>query len=171
MQNKKIKLIVAVGKQNQIGLNGGMPWHLSDDLKNFKKLTQGNIVIMGRKTFESIGKALPNRLNFVVTSDPSSIASYEVCTFPSLEKALQKAGTLNLDTFIIGGATIYNQAIDKVDEMIITEVEYDGEADTFFPEIDFSAWKEAGRKKYTSDQKNNFDFDIITYLKIPTDEK
>ncbi len=165
MKANKIKLIVALGKQNQIGLNGTMPWHLYEDLKNFKKLTSGNIVIMGRKTFESIGKALPNRLNFVITSNPQSVSAYEVCAFPSLEKAIEKAKSLALDTFIIGGGTIYEQVLDKVDEMIITEVDFEGEADTFFPKINFSGWKEADRKKYLSDEKNDFDFDIVTYVK------
>ncbi len=166
MQNQKVKLIVALGKQNQIGLKGSMPWHLPEDLKNFKKTTLDNIVIMGRKTFESIGKPLPKRINFVITSNPGNINEYEVCLFPSLKKALEKAQKMQKEIYIIGGASIYNQALDLIDEMIITEVDYHGEADTYFPEINFDQWKEIERLKFEKNEKNAYPFDIVTYKKI-----
>ncbi len=167
---KKIKLIVAVGKENQIGLKGDMPWRLSGDLKNFKKITNGGILIMGRKTFDSIGKALPGRLNFVITSKPENIKAFEVCSFPSIEKALKKAREINKEIFIIGGASIYSQMIDMADEMIITKVEYEGEADTYFPEINLDNWVETERINYPKNNQNNYPFDIITYYKKSRDE-
>ncbi len=160
---KKIKIIVAKGKQNQIGLNGKMPWHLHDDLQNFKKLTTGQVVIMGRKTFESIGKALPNRLNFVVTSNPENVNAYGICLFENLEKAIKKARETDKEIFIIGGGKIYEQSIELADELIITEVDYNGKADTFFPKIHKKIWKEKSRKHFTKDSKNDFDFDVICY--------
>ena len=160
---KKIKIIVAKGKQNQIGLNGRMPWHLHDDLQNFKKLTTGQVIIMGRKTFESIGKALPNRLNFVVTSNTENVNAYGVCLFENLEKAIKKARETDKEIFIIGGGKIYEQSIELADELIITEVDYNGKADTFFPKIDMKIWKEKNRKHFTKDTKNDFDFDVICY--------
>jgi len=162
---KSIKILVAKGKQNQIGLNGKMPWHLHDDLQNFKKLTTGQVVIMGRKTFESIGKALPNRLNFVVTSNPENVNAYGVCLFENLEKAIKKARETGKEIFIIGGGKIYEQSIKLADELIITEVDYNGEADTFFPKIDRKKWKEKSRKHFTKDTKNDFDFDVVEYRK------
>ena len=170
MKTNKVKLIVAVGKKNQIGLNGTMPWSLSSDLKNFKKLTTNQIVIMGRKTFDSIGKALPNRLNFIVTSQPENIKAFEVCSFPSIEKAMSKAREIDKDIYIIGGSSIYEQMFHLADEMIITKVDYNGDADTFFPEIDYDNWIEIERKTFPKDSRNNYPFEIITYYKKNTNE-
>jgi dihydrofolate reductase len=160
-----INIIVALGKQNQIGLNGSMPWHLSDDLKNFKKITSGHTIIMGRKTFDSIGRALPNRMNFVVTSKHENVNAFEVCSFKNLEKAIDKAKIFEKEIYIIGGASIYEQMLDKADKMIITHVDYDGEADTFFPEIDYQKWKIYHKKSYKKDNHNDYNFEIVTYTK------
>jgi len=154
-----------MGKQNQIGLNGTMPWHLSDDLKNFKKLTSKHPIIMGRKTFESIGKALPGRLNFVITSNPKKVANYNICPAKDLEQALKKAVLSGKDIFIIGGGTIYKQSLDLVDRLIITHVNYNGEADTFFPEIKWQDWQEVTKEKFHKNAKNNYDFEVVTYVR------
>jgi dihydrofolate reductase len=161
----KIHLIVAMGRQNQIGLNGTMPWHLSDDLKNFKKITSGHTIIMGRKTFDSIGRALPKRLNFVITSDPARITAFEVCSFNKLEKAIEKARLFDKDIFIIGGASIYRQALPVADSLIITHVDYNGDADTYFPVIDWNNWKIKSRKSFFKNEKNEYDFEVVEYLK------
>jgi dihydrofolate reductase len=158
-----INIIVALGKQNQIGLNGSMPWHLSDDLKNFKKITSGHTIIMGRKTFDSIGRALPNRMNFVITSKPENVNAFEVCTFRNLEKALQKTQISKQKVFIIGGASIYKQTIDTATELIITHVDYNGKADTFFPEINFKQWKKISNQKFYKSDNNDYDFEVVTY--------
>ncbi len=160
-----ITLVVAMGRQNQIGLNGTMPWHLSDDLKNFKKLTTGHAVIMGRKTFDSIGKALPNRLNFVVTSKPGNVSAYEVCLVGSLDKAVKKAALTGKEIFIIGGASIYRQGLDIATKLIITHVDYRGDADTFFPDIDLSQWYPVCKKVFAKNKKNDYDFEVVTYTK------
>jgi len=161
----RINIIVAMGKQNQIGLNGSMPWHLSDDLKNFKKITSGHPVIMGRKTFESIGKALPGRLNFVITSNPKKVAHYNICPVKDLEQAINKAALTGKDIFIIGGGSIYKQSMDLADRLIITHVNYTGSADTFFPEINWDDWQKVSKEKFEKNDKNNYDFKVITYQK------
>ena len=162
---QNISIIVAMGRQNQIGLNGTMPWHLSDDLKNFKKITSGHAVIMGRKTFDSIGKALPNRLNFVITSKPENVIAYDVCAVKNLEQAIKKAALTDKEIFIIGGASVYRQSLDIVDKLIITHVDYDGKADTFMPDIDWKQWKVVEKQQFKKNERNNYDFEIMTYLK------
>lgn len=162
---QNISIIVAMGRQNQIGLNGTMPWHLSDDFKNFKKLTTGHSIIMGRKTFDSIGKALPNRLNFVITSKPENVSAYNICTVKNLEQAIKKAAITDKEIFIIGGASIYRQSLDMADKLIITHVDYDGEADTFMPDIDWKQWKVVEKQQFKKNERNNYDFEIMTYLK------
>ena len=162
---QNISIIVAMGRHNQIGLNGTMPWHLHDDLKNFKKLTSGHPVIMGRKTFDSIGKALPNRLNFVVTSQPEKLPVYDICAVQNLEQAIKKAALTEKEIFIIGGASIYRQSLDMVNKLIITHVSYDSKADTFMPNIDWKQWKVVEKQQFAKNEHNDYDFEIITYLK------
>jgi len=165
----EIIIIVALGKQNQIGLNGTMPWHLHDDLKNFKKITSGHTIIMGRKTFDSIGKALPKRLNFVITSQAKHIKAYEICSFASLEKAIEKAKLFDHKIFIIGGASIYKQSLDLADKLIITHVDYSGIADTYFPDIDLAKWEIVAKNSYQKSEGNDYDFEVVTYDKKSTD--
>ena len=159
----KINIIVAIGKQNQIGLDGTMPWHLSDDLKNFKKITSKHPIIMGRKTFESIGKALPGRLNFVITSNPKNVANYNICPVKNLEQAIKKGALAGKDIFIIGGGSIYKQSLDLADRLIITHVDFNGVADTFFPEINWDDWQVVTKEKYYKNDKNNYNFEVVTY--------
>ena len=164
-QQAEIIIIVAMGKQNQIGLNGTMPWHLRDDLQNFRKITSGHTIIMGRKTFDSIGKALPKRMNYVITSQPARINVYEVCSFNSLEKAIDKAKMFDNKIFIIGGASIYEQSLDVADRLIISHVDYTGDADTYFPNIDFNQWKAVEKQSFTKNEQNDFGFEVIQYIK------
>ena len=165
MNKTSINIIVALGKQNQIGLNGTMPWHLSDDLKNFKKITSNHTIIMGRKTFDSIGRALPKRMNFVITSKPKNVKAYEICTFSDLDKAIEKAKLFDNEIYIIGGASVYKQTLNKADKLFITHVDYDNKADTFFPEIDYSKWKIYHKKSFKKNAHNNYNFEIVTYIK------
>ncbi len=167
MANNKtsINIIVALGKQNQIGLNNTMPWHLSDDLKSFKKITSGHTIIMGRKTFESIGKALPNRMNFVLTSQPKTISAYEVCSFKSLDKAIKKAQMYDDEIFVIGGASVFEETLKIADKLIVTHVDYDGEADTFFPKLDYKKWQKISSTSFDNNEHNQYDFKIATYIK------
>jgi len=159
----KLHIIVALGKQNQIGLNGTMPWHLREDLQNFKKLTQGHPIIMGRKTFESIGKTLPKRLNIVVTSQPEKVSGYNICPAKNIEQAIKTAKLSHKEIFIIGGANVYKQTLPLADKMTLTHVDYQDEADTFFPEINYNDWKIVSRKKYRKSPENDYDFEIVSY--------
>ena len=163
--SKKISLIVAMGQQRQIGLKGKIPWHLKADLLNFKKLTIGHPVIMGRKTFESIGKALPNRLNIVLTSQPPKIDLPDICPVPDLKTAIEKAILTNPEIFIIGGETLYRQALPLAHQLIITHVDYDGPADTYFPAVNWTDWQKIQQQNFSKDKNNDYSFKIVTYTK------
>lgn len=133
-----ISLIAAVSKNGVIGVNNKLPWDLPEDLERFKIITTGGVVIMGRKTYESIGKALPNRVNIVITRDKNFKAP-NVLVVNSIESALFKAGGQK-DVFIIGGGEIYKQTMSYVDRMYISEVDMEVEGDTLFPTIDKNRW-------------------------------
>jgi dihydrofolate reductase len=141
-----ISIIAALDEKNGIGLKGKLPWHISKDLKRFKSLTLGHCVIMGRKTFESIGKALPNRKNIVITKQ-SGISAKNVSIVNSLEEALEKAG--KGEVFIIGGGEVFKQAIGKADKLYLTKVQGDFKCDTFFP--DYSGFRQISEQKGESD--------------------
>jgi len=127
----RLALIVAVARKGVIGRDGNLPWHVSEDLKHFKKTTSGHAIIMGRKTHESIGRALPKRRNIVVTR---SAAAFEGCeTAGSLEEAIALARTTDDCPFIIGGASLYDEALPLATELHLTTIDRDVEGDTFFP--------------------------------------
>lgn len=150
-----ISIIAAVGNQGQIGLNGKLPWSLKDDLENFKKLTTNNVIIMGRKTFESVGKPLPNKINVIITRQKD----YKVdgaFVFSSLAEALETYKDSNI--FICGGEQIYRESLKyKIDRLYITHVDYNGKADAFFPEIDLDKWELMNEKYCKKDDKNEYD--------------
>lgn len=143
-----ISLIVAMARGSRvIGLNGGMPWKLRYDLQNFKRLTTGHPIIMGRKTHESIGRALPNRKNIVLSRDPNYQAAEGCIVAPNLDAGLIESlgglgSVLNKtpgnpdEVFIIGGEAVYREALPIADRLYVTLVDYDGEGDAFFPEYD-----------------------------------
>ena len=139
---KEINVIVAMTKSRVIGKDGALPWHLSEDLKLFKAHTTGNIVIMGRKTFDSIGRPLPNRRNIVVSKsirEDEKVRGVEY--FPDLDHAVASAQKGDGLIFIIGGASIYHQMIEKADRLYISMVDGEFEGDTYFPEIRDDVWK------------------------------
>jgi dihydrofolate reductase len=131
-------LIVAMTRDRVIGLNGKIPWHISKDLKLFKKLTLGNTVIMGRRTFESLGKPLPKRNNIVISRVMEKGDGFEV--FPSLDIGIKSAEQLGREIFFIGGGELYRQVLGLCDRMYISWVKGQFQGDTYFPEIDFSNW-------------------------------
>lgn len=136
-----ISSIVAVGKRNQIGLNNALPWHFSEDLKNFKRITKGHHLLMGRKTFESIGKPLPGRISLVLTRD-SNWGFPGVKTVSSYEEAFEVAEASGEDElFIIGGASIYRDSLPYVERLYLSMVDYDGEADTYFDAYEEFLWQ------------------------------
>ena len=161
---KNISLIVAVTKNMVIGKDNKLIWHLSDDLKHFKELTKGHCVIMGRKTFESMPKALPNRTNIVITRKHDYVAR-DAIVVHSIHEALEKAKE-DKQPFIVGGGEIYSQSILISDRIELTRVHTEIEGDAFFPEIDPKIWKEISREERFKDEKNDFDYTFIRYNKI-----
>jgi dihydrofolate reductase len=139
-------IIVAMTRDRVIGLKGRMPWHISDDLKLFKRITLGGTVIMGRATFESIGKALPGRNNIVVSATVKEIPGATVCR--TFEEAVQKAESPGQKIFFIGGASIYKQALPISDTMHVSWVKQEYAGDTHFPEFDPDQWQEEEKTEY-----------------------
>ena len=165
--NKKIQLvtiIAAASENNIIGNENKLIWHLSNDLKRFKELTIGHHVIMGRKTFESMPRSLPNRTNVIVTRKKDYLAENAIVT-NSLDEALSVASE-DSQPFIIGGGEIYKIAMDISDRIELTRVHHHFEGDTSFPNIDKSKWAETEKITNKKDDKHNYDFTFITYNKI-----
>jgi dihydrofolate reductase len=161
-----ITVIAAIAKNNALGKDNDLIWYLPADLKRFKKVTTGHYILMGRNTFESIGKPLPNRTTIIITRNKNY--SKEGCLIAgSLEEAITLAKE-EAQLFIIGGAQIYKEVISKnlADQLDITLVHSEFEADVFFPEIDPNVWKEVEREDFKADEKNEYDFSFISYQKI-----
>lgn len=163
-QQKNITMIAAVAENNALGMDNKLIWHLSDDLKRFKNLTKGHHVIMGRKTFESMPKALPNRTNVVITRQ-AEYAAENAHVVNTLEAALALAQEDDRP-FIIGGGEIYRQGLAFANCIELTRVHDDFEADTFFPEIDTAVWREVWRENHDKDEKHAHAFSFIRYEKI-----
>ncbi|SDI36882.1 dihydrofolate reductase [Winogradskyella thalassocola] len=164
-KTSELTIIVAAGEDNAIGKDNDLIWHLSDDLKHFKSLTNGHHIIMGRKTFESFPKPLPNRTHIVITRQGNYKVPSDVIVVNSLDDALD-AARLDKQPFIIGGGEIYKQAMSLVDKLEITRVHAEFEnADTFFPEIDDTIWQEVNRTTHDADEKHAYAFSFITYLR------
>lgn len=157
-----LTIIVATDTQRGIGINNQLPWRLPEDLAFFKRTTSGHPIIMGRKTFDSIGRPLPNRRNIVITRNPEwRHDGVEAAT--SLDAAASLVG--DTEAFIIGGAQIYVEALPRCDRLIITEIDKTFNCDAFFPQIDPAQWKEVARERYHSEQ-NGFDFAFVTYNRL-----
>ncbi|MCK5882877.1 MAG: dihydrofolate reductase [Bacteriovoracaceae bacterium] len=161
-----LSVIVAIGKSRQIGLGNKLLWHLSADLKRFKSLTRGHHILMGRKTYESIGRPLPHRINIIITRDQSFSASgCEVVH--SVEEAIElakKNGENEL--FFCGGEAIYSQGLEICDKLYLTEVDFDGVADTFLPDYGQYKWKEDTTESFLSDEKNQYSFITRNLIKL-----
>lgn len=156
-----LSILAAVAKNKVIGKDNQLVWHLPADLKHFRELTTGETVVMGRKTFESIGKALPGRRNIVVTRHRDYQApGCEVVH--SLEEAAE-AGEQDDNVFIIGGGEIYRQAMSIAGTLYITEIHQDFTGDTVFPGIDPEIWAETFREDHRADERNPYDYSFITY--------
>jgi dihydrofolate reductase len=152
----KLSIIVAMSSNRVIGVNNSLPWHLSEDLKHFKTLTTGHTIIMGRKTYESIGKPLPNRRNIVISRNLNAFYG-GVEVVHSLEDAFSTSSN-DKEVFIIGGSNIYEQSLHLVEHLYITEIKKAFEGDAFFPEIDKSLWTESARETHTSSDGLEFSF-------------
>ncbi len=159
----RLSLLVAMAKNRVIGRNNQLPWHLSADLKHFKFLTMGQTIVMGRKTFESIGKPLPGRANIIITRQ----TGYEVpgaTVVNSLEDALlicEETSVGNSENFIIGGEKLYRQTLKLCQRIYITEIQRDFEGDVYFPEFDLTDWEETQRDKHISDSDDRLEFHFV----------
>ena len=161
----RISLIVAMTENRVIGLDGAMPWHLSDDLKYFKRVTMGAPIIMGRKTFDSIGRALPGRLNIVITRDTNYTAK-GINVAHDLESAIEIASTdvtngFKEELFVIGGAQIYTLALAQADRLYLTEIHQTFAGDTYFPEIKTGDWCEIQRDACEPETPNGLAYSFV----------
>ena len=155
--------IAAAAENNALGKDNKLVWHLPNDFKRFKEITSGHYIILGRKTFESFPKPLPNRTHVIITRNKNYKA--ENCIIVnSLEEALSKVPK-NEDTYIIGGAEIYKQSITISDKIELTRVHTSCEADAFFPEIDLLEWQLVFEEFHEKDEKHNFDYTFQTFVK------
>lgn len=152
--------IVAMSENNAIGIHNSLPWHLPDDLKFFKRTTVGKAVLMGRKTYDSMGKPLPNRLNIVVSTDKDLQLPEEVLLYDNLDDALARLQQGDADeAFIAGGGNIFGQTMDLVDRIYLTRVHTVIEgAEAFFPHMDHSHWKLTWKEEHPADEKHKYAF-------------
>ena len=158
-----ITIIAAIAENNALGKDNQLIWHLPADLNSFKKVTLNHHIIMGRKTFESLGKPLPNRTTIIITRNKN----YKVdncIVVNSLQEAIEAAKS-DENPYILGGAEIYKQALEIADKLDLTFVHHKFEADAFFPNIDLNIWKEATREDFETDENNKYNYSFVTYLK------
>lgn len=158
-----LKILVAFDENRVIGKNNALIWHLPADLKRFKALTTGHVIIMGRKTFESIGKPLPNRTTIVI-SRQTDLQIEGVILAHSVEEAILKAKSITRDDiFIVGGAEIYALSLPLADEILVTQLHDIFEGDAFFPEISPEMWTVTEQERGITDDKNTYQFSYLTY--------
>jgi len=160
----RLSLIAALDRRGVIGRGGDLPWHLSADLRRFKRLTMGHVIIMGRRTYESIGRPLPGRTSIVVTHR-KEVPDEGVRIAGSLERAVEiarEAGERE-EVFVIGGAAIYEQALPRVDRLYVTRVHAEVEGDTYFPACDFSRWRLVESEDHAADEKNPLPYSFLVY--------
>jgi dihydrofolate reductase len=155
-----LSIIVALSDNNVIGRDNTLPWKLSADLKRLKVLTMGHHIIMGRKTWESLGRALPGRINVVITGDKNYKAEGAVIAH-SLNEALAISSNDD-EIFIFGGGKIFREALPRVEKIYMTRVEATVDGDAFFPEISSNDWSEIERQDYKADEKNQYDYSFVT---------
>ncbi len=160
-----VSIIAAVATNNVIGRDNQLPWHMPADLKRFKQLTSGHHLLMGRRTFESVGKPLPGRINVVITRSPDWAPPDGVAVARSLDEAISKAEAAgDPEIFIGGGTQIFEQALARANRMYITRVHAEPEGDTFFPEFDdVNEWKLVDAEHYEPDERNPYPYSFLTY--------
>ena len=167
---KTISHLVAVSKNLVIGVDNNLPWNLKADLAHFKKYTLDKIIIMGRKTYESIGRPLPNRINYVVSRTLNEIPGTVV--FNSLENAISAAEQENIkmnkdnEIVIIGGGHIFQETSESMNKLIITRVDCDIDGDIYYPDIDLTRWDLIKTESYEKDSENDYNFKIEEYIKL-----
>ena len=156
-----IAIIAAVSKNGCIGAGGKLPWRLPADLKHFKKITVNNTVVMGRKTYESIGARLPERRNIVISTSKELIAP-GCLVVPDFSEAMKNVFPTE-NVFAIGGSRVFEAALPLAERLYLTEIDAEISGDTFFPEFDRNAWKEVSREHHEPDEKNQYKYDFVLY--------
>ena len=161
-----ITLVAAVADNGVIGAEGAMPWHLPADLAHFKRITMTKPILMGRLTWDAIGKALPGRLNMVLTRN-NEWRGHGAMRVVSLEEALKIASTMETDELmVIGGAELYRQALPRARRIHLTRIHAEPWGDTLFPDLEPGEWQESERSEYESDERNAFDMTFVTLERI-----
>lgn len=160
-----LSIIVAVAKNNVIGKDNKLIWHLPEDLKRFKRLTTNHNIIMGRKTFESLGRVLPNRKHIVLCNDAELNVNDEKVNIIDDVSKLDEYINSNEENFVIGGASIYKLLLPKTEKLYITKINQEFEGDVYFPEIKEDEWKIIEREKGLKDDKNPYDYEYVTYVR------
>ena len=155
----KISIIVAMASNRAIGINNQLPWHLSADLKKFKHLTMGHPILMGRKTYESIGRPLPGRTNLVISRNPNFLAP-GCHLFQNIESALEFCQSED-EIFIIGGVSFYSDLLAHADFIYLTEIHKNFQGDSFFPELDMTQWQELSRENIQQDSSVDFHYSFV----------
>ena len=161
-----LSIVVAKSKNNIIGKENKLVWNLPEDLNHFKELTTGHTIIMGRKTFDSIGRVLPNRKHIILSQNPNLIIKDKNVQVVHSLLEIQELIENKEEAFVIGGAAIYNFLMPYVKKMYVTEIDEEFEGDTFFPKINTDIWKETKREKGIKNEQNNLDYDFVTYERI-----
>ena len=160
-----LSTIVAIANNNVIGKDNKLIWHLPEDLKRFKQITTGKNIIMGRKTFESLGRVFPNRKHIILCNDMEmDIDNENVEILDDISK-LDKYINSGEENFVIGGATIYKLLMPYVNKLYITKINHDFEGDVYFPEIKETEWKEISKEKGLKNDENPYDYEYITYVR------
>ena len=160
-----LSIIVAKASNNVIGKDNSLIWHLPEDLKRFKSLTTGHTIIMGRRTFESLGRVLPNRKHVILCNDMEMDIKDENVEILEDISMLDKYINSDEENFIIGGATIYRLLIPYANKMYITEIDQEFEGDVSFPEINKEEWNIVDKEKGLKDEKNPYDYNYVTYIR------
>ena len=161
-----LSAIAAMAENRVIGKNNKMPWHLPADLKHFKAVTTGHPVLMGRKTYESIGKPLPNRTNIILTRDTHYTAP-DCVIVNNIETALSMANELDMDeVFVIGGAEIYQILLPKIQRIYLTKIHFKVAGDAYFPELNMAEWKKMNSEDHQADVNNAYDYSFIVLERI-----
>ena len=159
----RLSILVAMARNRVIGRNNQLPWHLPADLKHFKSLTMGKPIVMGRKTYESIGRPLPGRTNIIITHQTNyqALGAIVVNSIAAALQACKDTNPINNESFIIGGEKLFQQTLEICQRMYITEIQKDFEGDTFFPEFDPDVWEETQRDKHIAENNDNLEYHFV----------
>lgn len=163
MNPPRFSILVAMAKNRVIGKNNALPWRLSPDLKRFKQLTMGHHIVMGRKTYESIGRLLPGRTSVIVTRQPDYQVPGAIVAGSIAEalKVCSEGKEMNQESFVIGGAEIYQQALGLCQRMYVTEIQQEFDGDALFPEFDPQEWREISREKHRLDEDDGLEYHFV----------